>query len=90
MKLMNERPYSDPEAAARKLVEIANGIEALQDGRIHIEKINAPFLSKNGCKATGPEFGTGIRYAIERGWLQVHESGTYVRLVSPGDNLMSP
>ncbi|MDI3567500.1 hypothetical protein [Bradyrhizobium sp. Arg816] len=41
-------------------------------GRIHIEKINYPFLSKNGCKATGPEFGAG--------WLELHESGTYVRL----------
>jgi hypothetical protein len=25
------RPYADPEAAARKLVEIANSVEAVQD-----------------------------------------------------------
>jgi hypothetical protein len=42
MKYREERPYADPEAAARKLVEIANGVEAAQEGRIHIEKINAP------------------------------------------------
>ena len=36
--------FRQPEAAARKLVEIAAGIEPVQDGRIHIEKINAPFL----------------------------------------------
>ncbi|MDA9520116.1 hypothetical protein XI06_07005 [Bradyrhizobium sp. CCBAU 11434] len=89
MKLMNERPYSDPEAAARKLTELAKSIEAVQNGRIHIEKINAPFLSKNGCKATGFEFGAGIKYAIEKGWMELHESGAYVRLLSPGDNLMS-
>jgi hypothetical protein len=35
-------PYADPEAAARKLLEIANSVEAVQDGRIHIEPINAP------------------------------------------------
>jgi hypothetical protein len=28
--------------AARKPLEIANATEAVQDGRIHIEKINAP------------------------------------------------
>ncbi len=44
MKLVDSRPFSDPEAAARKLLEIANSVEPVQDGRIHIEKINGPFL----------------------------------------------
>ena|SRR5882757_861880 len=42
------RPFADPFAAARKLLEIANAVETLQDGRIHIEKINGPFLFKEG------------------------------------------
>ena len=79
MKLTSERPFADPEAAARKLVEIAAGIEAVQDGRIHIEKINAPFLYT--LKASGPEFGAGIKMAVERGWLELHESGTYMRML---------
>lgn len=79
MKLATERPFANPEAAARKLVELAKTIEAVQDGRIHIEKINAPFLYK--LKATGPEFGAGIKHAAECGWLELHESGTYVRLL---------
>ncbi|MGY8685724.1 hypothetical protein Q2941_49660 [Bradyrhizobium sp. UFLA05-153] len=79
MKLIAERPFANPEAAARKLVEIAAGIEPVQDGRIHIEKINAPFLYT--LKASGPEFGACIKMAVERGWLEVHESGTYVRLL---------
>ncbi len=87
-KFATSRPFSDPETAARKLIERAKSIEAVQDGRIRIEKINAPFLSKNGCNATGPEFGAGIKHAIDQGWLE-HESGTYVRLLSPGDNLIS-
>jgi hypothetical protein len=45
MKLTAERPFAKPEAAARKLIEIAAGIEPVQDGRIHIEKINACFGS---------------------------------------------
>ncbi|MGY8679364.1 hypothetical protein Q2941_16395 [Bradyrhizobium sp. UFLA05-153] len=79
MKLKSERPFANPEAAARKLVELAGGIEAVQDGRISIEKINAPFLYT--LKASGEEFGAGIKMAVERGWLELHESGTYVRLL---------
>jgi hypothetical protein len=37
MKYVAPRPLADP-AAARKLLEIANATEPVQDGRIHIEK----------------------------------------------------
>ncbi|SDJ07502.1 hypothetical protein SAMN05216338_103856 [Bradyrhizobium sp. Rc2d] len=43
MNHVEARPYADPEIAARKLVELAASIEPVQDGRIHIEKINARF-----------------------------------------------
>jgi hypothetical protein len=33
MKFIEPRPSADPDIAARKLVEIANGIETVQDGR---------------------------------------------------------
>ncbi|MCK1273944.1 hypothetical protein IVB46_01645 [Bradyrhizobium sp. 61] len=79
MKHTEERPYAEPEAAAHKLVELAASAEAVQDGRIHIEKVNAPFLYT--LKASGSEFGAGIKYAVECGWLELHESGTYVRLI---------
>jgi hypothetical protein len=46
MKFVTPRPFADPAAAARKLLEIANTTEAPRDGRIHIEKINAPFLKQ--------------------------------------------
>lgn len=87
MKLASERPYANPEAAALKLIELAAGVEPV-NGRIHIEKINYPFLSQIGCKGTGPEFGAGIRFAVERGWLELHESGTYVKLMPPGEGLL--
>ena len=48
MKFAAARPYADPEKAARKLIEIANSVEAVQDGRLHIEKINWPFLQATG------------------------------------------
>jgi hypothetical protein len=44
MKYTTERPYSDPEKAARQLMEHAHAFEPVQDGRIYIEKLNGPFL----------------------------------------------
>ena len=44
MKFVDPRPFANPEVAARKLMEIANSVEPVQDGRIHIELINGPFL----------------------------------------------
>ena len=85
MKLTEARPYADPEKAARKLLEIANSVEAVQDGRIHIEKINAPMLSRE--KASPAEYWAGLQFAIERGWLWYHESGSYVKFTPAGAGL---
>jgi hypothetical protein len=47
-------------AAARKIVEIANDVEAVQNGRIYIERVNAPFLAVGG---PGDDFRAGIERA---------------------------
>jgi hypothetical protein len=87
IKLVQPRPFSDPEAAARKLMEIANSIEPVQDGRIHIELINWPLL--HDLKATPAENKAGLKFAIERGWLWLHESGTYVKFTQAGADLFA-
>jgi hypothetical protein len=87
MKYVNERPFADPDAAARKLLEIANSVEAVQDGRIHIEKINEPFLYRE--RGSPAEYSAGIKLAIERGWLWMHESGTYVKFTPVGAELFA-
>jgi len=87
MKHAEERSYADPEAAARKLVELAASVEPVQDGRIYIERINERFLFELGGK--GSEFGASIKHAVENGWLEIQESGTYVRLMSAGENLLA-
>ena len=67
MKFAEARPYADPEAAARKLIEIANSVEAVQDGRIYIELIDGPMLFEH--KASPAEYWAGLNFAIERaGW----------------------
>ena len=52
-------------------------------GRIHIEKINGPFL-KVGSAA---EYGGGLGYAIARGWLWKHETGEKTLGLGWKDNL---
>jgi hypothetical protein len=87
MKYINDRPYADPVKAARKLMEIPNETEAVQDGRIHIEKINGPFLFRDG--GSPAEYGAGLAYAIEKNWLWKHESGTYVKFTQAGADLFA-
>jgi len=81
MKYVTGRPFADPAAAARKLVEIANAAEAVQDGRAHSDLINAAFLDAGGTPA---EYRAGIEHAISKGWLWRHESGVYEKFTRPG------
>ena len=87
MKYTADRPFADPEKAALKLLEIANTVEPVQDGRIHIEKINGPFLFKEG--GTPAEYGAGLELAIANGWLWRHESGVYVKFMQAGAELFA-
>lgn len=88
MKYIADRPYADPEKAARRLMEHARAFEPIQDGRIYIEKLNDPFLRED--KATPAEYTTGLKLAIALGWLEpVHESGTFTRMMQAGKDLFA-
>jgi hypothetical protein len=82
MTYVEDSPYADPEKAALRLMEHANAVEPVQDGRIHIHKINRPFLFEDMARPT--EYIAGMKLAIERGWLWMHESGTYLKLTPAG------
>ena len=87
VKFAEPRPFSDPEAAVRKLIEIANAAEAVQDARIYIERVNGgPFLAAGGSPA---EYRADIERAIAKGWLWRHESGTYVKFTDAGAELFA-
>ena len=77
---------TDPDHAARKLIEIANAVEAVQDGRIYIERVNGPFLEEGG---TPDQFRAALTLAIKLGWLWLHESGTYVKFTPGGAELFA-
>jgi hypothetical protein len=87
MRYTADRPLADPEKAARRLMEHARAFEPVHDGRIYIEKINAAFLY--GDTGTAAEYGAGLALAIERGWLELHESGTFVRFTQSGADLFA-
>jgi hypothetical protein len=87
MKYAEARLYADPELAARRLMDIANSIEAGQEGRIFIEKINYPMLFKDG--ASPAEYWAGLQRAIAKGWLVLHESGTFVTFTPAGADLFA-
>ena len=87
MKLTADRPFADPDKAARRLLEHAHAFEPIQEGRIYIEKLNGPFLFID--KASPAEYSAGLKRAIERGWLEIHDSGTFVKFTSAGADLFA-
>jgi hypothetical protein len=52
----------------------------VQDGRIFIELVNLPFLLGGGSPE---QYRAGIKLAIEGGWFEMHENGTYLRFTRP-------
>jgi hypothetical protein len=85
-KFVGDQPFADADVAARKLVDFANATEAGQDGRIYIELINAQFLKAGG---TPDQFREVVDRPIAKGWLQRHESGTYVKFTQAGADLFA-
>ena len=53
--LTTDRPYADPEKAARRIMEDVRAFEPIQDRRIFIEVINGPFLFGDKGTPAGPE-----------------------------------
>ena len=86
MKFVEPSTFADPNVAARKLIEVANGIESVQDGRIFIELVNSLFLAAGG---TPNQYRAALARAISIGWLWRHESGTYVRFTDKDAKLFA-
>jgi hypothetical protein len=87
LKLTADRPFAAPEKAARRLLERAHAFEPIQDGLIYIEKLNGPFLYVD--RGTPAEYRAGLDIAIARGWLKMHDSGTYVKFTAADADLFA-
>ena len=75
------RPFATPEAAMAKLLEIAGAIEADEEGRISVGAINHAFQEAGG---NAGEYGAAVHMAVADGWLEMHPSGSYVKLTKKG------
>jgi hypothetical protein len=75
------------EATSKAPRSLFKKIHSVQDGRIYIEKINGPFPYQ--IKGTPAEYKAGLERAIAKGWLVLHESGTYVKFTEAGAALFA-
>ena len=86
MKFSPDRPYSDPERRPQ-----APGDRQRRGGRTgwpHPHREDQRAVPVSGA-ATPAEYKAGLDLAIERGWLWLHESGTYVRFTQAGADLFA-
>jgi hypothetical protein len=68
------QPFSRPEAAERKLLELANAIKAVHEGRVPVGEINMQFRKAGGTS----EYRAAVAAAIAHGCLTLHPSGGYL------------
>lgn len=73
-KFVETRPYSDPAAAAQKLVQIAQELVWPQ-GYAYTGVTNMAFLRAGGSV---DEYGAGVAYGTAQGMFMIDESGTRI------------
>jgi hypothetical protein len=86
MKVKAEGPLANVDAAVKKLIEIANGIEADHAGRLQIGDINGRFLRAGGSVE---DYAAAVRAAIDRGYVTMHPSGAYLSFTQEGADLFA-
>jgi hypothetical protein len=86
MKFKQDRPCADPEAGMRKLLELANSLEADHAGGLNVGVLNIQFKEAGGDYV---EYGEAMRAAIAQGYLTMHPSGGYVTFTQSGADLFT-
>jgi hypothetical protein len=86
MKFKQDLPYTTPEAAERKLLELANAIEADYAGRLAVDVINRRFRDAGGSYE---DYRAAVAAAIAHGWLTLHPSGAYLSFTQAGADLFA-
>jgi hypothetical protein len=86
MKFKEDRPFATPEAAERKLLELANAIEADHAGRLSVAVINKQFMASGGST---DEYARAVKAVIARGLMTLHPSGGYLSFTQAGSDLFA-
>jgi hypothetical protein len=82
MKFVANRPFSDPEAAARKPLDLVRASIA-ESGLQHAYTgaVNTAFLRAGGSV---DEYTAGRKYAGAQKWFEIERSGTRIILLPDG------
>jgi hypothetical protein len=86
MKFKEDRLFATSEAAERKLLELANEIEADHAGRLSVEIINRQFREAGGSYE---DYGAAVKAAVAHGWITLHPSGGYLTFTQAGAELFA-
>jgi hypothetical protein len=79
MKFLEDRPLATPEAAERRLLELASAIEA-DHGRAPVGEITTQFIAAGG---SADEYARAVEAAVVHGWLTLHPSGCRSHRLGP-------
>jgi len=86
MKFKEDRTFPTPEAAERRLLELANAVEADHAGRLSVEIINRQFRDAGGSYE---EYSAAVKAALAHGWLAMHPSGAFLTFTQAGAELFA-
>jgi hypothetical protein len=83
-KIKTDRPFADPEAAARELLRIYR--MKLADGATHTYPgvTNSHFIYESGGSVA--EYGAGRDFGFQQKWFRFDDSGTRVFLLPNGED----
>jgi acyl dehydratase len=85
MKLTTDRPFADIDTAMRKLLELANAMEA-DVGRLSVGTLNTQLIAAGASVA---EYLAAMKAAIAHGYFTMHPSGGYVTFTQAGADLFA-
>jgi len=72
MKFEQEQTFADVDAAVKKLLELANGMEADHASQLSVAILNTQFRDAGG---SDPEYAAAVKSAIACGYITMHPSG---------------
>jgi len=71
-----DNPFANPEAAARKLVEIIRELQAARNEQHTYTGVVNSALTRTGGSIQN--YANGRDFAIDKGWLSIDSSGTRI------------
>jgi hypothetical protein len=82
MKFISDRPFADPDAAARKLLDIVR--ESINESGLPHAYTGATNTAFTRAGGSIPEYSAGMKRAAAQKWFEVDRSGSRIALLADG------